>query len=502
MLPLIAASAFAFAPIAEPLKERIVLASMFKNGYSIVLRQIDVGSAGEHTLDAIPRASLGTLWFTTSDGMKLLSVKNVAIDKTSTVPASSFEDLLALNKDRQVSLTTINLGLITGKLKAVNGEVVTLDSGGSVVMIPRAEIRKIEISGESASTRTVHSTSRALQFKTSGAGSIYMLSLEQGLSWQPSYAVELKDKKNLEVVAKSTVINQNEDLNGIEVRFITGWPNVPYAGSIDPLIDLGAMPPPMREQLGMRGGAFANQAPAAKSMADAMPIPTLGGIQAEDLFYYRQPNVTLKRGEGGYFLLFSMTAPYEELYTWDIADFVQDANYRPVQDGDVQDVWHILTFTNTSKQPFSTGPATIFKVDGTTDSRNIVGQDEMRYAAPGGKAELQMTKAMDISADQLEEEVSRDRGVLKDTYNRATHDLVTLKGTLTVVNHKGESAKMRIRKSLTGEVVSTDPSAKVVKIARGLRDVNSHALVEWTATVPAGKTATLTYTYKVYIRVA
>lgn len=501
MLPLIAASAFVFAPVVEPLKERIVLASMFKNGYSIVLRQIDVGSAGEHTLDAIPRASLGTLWFTTSDGMKLLSVKNVAIEKTNTVPAASFEDLLSLNKGRQVSLTTINLGLITGKLKAVNTDVVTLESNGSLIMIPRAEIRKIEISGESASTRTTHSTSRALQFKTDGAGKIFMLSLEQGLSWQPSYAVELTNKKTLEVIAKSTVINNNEDLNGIEVRFITGWPNIPYAGLLDPLVDLGAMAPPMREQMGLRGGAFANQAPAAKSIADAMPMSPLGGIQAEDLFYYRQPNVSLKEGERGYFLLFSMTAPYEELYTWDIPDFVQDANYRPVPNEDVQDVWHILTFTNTSKQPFSTGPATIFKVDGTTDSRNIVGQDEMKYAAPGGKAELQMTKAMDISADQLEEEVSRDRGALKDGNNRFTHDLVTLKGTLTVINHKSEPAKMRIRKVLTGEVVSTHPSAKVIKIARGLRDVNSHALVEWTETVPAGKTATLTYTYKVYIRV-
>ena len=125
------------------------------------------------------------------------------------------------------------------------------------------------------------------------------------------------------------------------------------------------------------------------------------------------------------------TRPYDDLYTWDIADFVENAQYRPQPpDNETQDVWHTIRFTNTSKQPFSTGVATIFK------DNQIIGQDTMRYASPGGKAELQITKAMDVSADQLEEEISRDRGALKNTYNTITHDLVTLKGTLTLVNRK------------------------------------------------------------------
>ena len=35
---------------------------------------------------------------------------------------------------------------------------------------------------------------------------------------------------------------------------------------------------------------------------------------------------------------------------------------------------------------------------------------------------------------------------------------------------------VRVRKSLTGEVTSTTPEAKVTKTARGLRDVNSRAV--------------------------
>lgn len=327
-----------------------------------------------------------------------------------------------------------------------------------------------------------------------------MLSLERGMTWAPGYAVTLKEGKQLEVVGKATAVNDLEDLDGVEARFITGWPNVPFAQILDPLIDSGAiaLDSGVRGRGAFGGGYMQNQAPAAKSVeadfAGAMPISDLGGIQAEDLFFYRQPNVTLKQGERAYYIVFVMQAPYVDLYTWDIPDFVDNAQYRP-QGDENQDVWHTISFKNTSKQPFSTGTATVFK-----DSA-IIGQDTMHYASPGGKAELQITKAMDVSADQIEEELSRERGALKNTYNSVTHDLVTLKGTLTLVNRKTEPVSVRIRKNLTGEVLSSSPEAKVTKTARGLRDVNSRALLEWTETVQPGKSLTLTYQYKVYIRV-
>ena len=125
----------------------------------------------------------------------------------------------------------------------------------------------------------------------------------------------------------------------------------------------------------------------------------------------------------------------------------------------------------------------------------------MKYCSPNGKAELKITKAMDISAEQLEEETGRERGALKNTYGTITHDLVSLKGTLTLVNRKAETVTIRIRKQATGEVTGTSPAAKVVKTARGLRDVNSRATIEWVEKIEAGKSLTLTYDYKVYIRI-
>lgn len=508
MVSLLAASALVFQS-PRVLTEQITLASMFKNGYAVVIREMPIAGSGDYLLEKIPTASLGTLWFTTTENTQLTSVINTEIPRSTDVKVQSIAELLLINVGKRVTLHFAgNQTPITGTLVNASGNLIQVKSGEETHSVERGSIIRVVSPDTMSDSQKVNSTIRGLRFQveSKGAGKIIMVSLERGMTWAPGYAVTLKPGKKLQVVGKSTVINDLQDLNGIEVRFITGWPNIPYAGIPDPLSDASAFQAAIGGPGGLPAGGgfgggragemFRNQAPAARDFGESMPQADLGGIQAEDLFFYRQPNVKLKKGERGYFIVLVMESPYEDLYTWDIDDFVQDATYRPMPPTPVdEEVWHTIRFTNTTKQPFSTGAATIFK------DEQIIGQDMMRYASPNGKAELKITKAMDIGAEQLEEETARERGALKNTYGNITHDLVSLKGTLTMVNRKSEAVTVRIRKQLTGEVVSTDPEAKVTKTARGLRDVNSRANLEWTQKIESGKTVTITYNYRVYIRV-
>lgn len=511
----LAAALSSLAP--REVTDHLTLASMFKNGYAVIVREIDVPGSGQFVLNHLPTASLGTLWFTTSQNAQLTSVTNTMTETESSIGVQSVADLLAVNIGKNVTLVMNDpKDNITGKLEVVTGNLVLIRNGSQSIAIERAAIRRVISDETLATTQGSKSLTRGLRFdvESPGAGKIFMISLERGMAWAPGYAVTLVDDKKLRIVGKATAINDLQDIEGVETRFITGFPNMPFAGVPDPLTMSGSLDeflgiiggvgaPRYRDAGGFGGGRagemMKNQAPAMSSFdgdfGSSMQQSDLGGMQAEDLFFYRQPKVTLKKGERAYYVLFTTEAEYNELYTWDIDDFVADATYRPLRTGTIEDVWHILQFKNTAKQPFSTGAATIFKND------QMIGQDMMRYASVGGKAELRITKAVDVTSDQVEEETSRERGVLKDKYNTATHDLVTLKGTLTMQNHKNEEVTVRVRKQLTGEVISTLPEAKVVKTARGLRDVNSGAAIEWTQKIAPGKTLTLTYNYKVYIRV-
>src|ERR1700722_11265477 len=53
---------------ATPVQPTIVAASVFKNGFAVVTREIDVPGAGEYSVSEIPQSSLGTLWFSATSG--------------------------------------------------------------------------------------------------------------------------------------------------------------------------------------------------------------------------------------------------------------------------------------------------------------------------------------------------------------------------------------------------------------------------------------------------
>jgi hypothetical protein len=227
-----------------------------------------------------------------------------------------------------------------------------------------------------------------------------------------------------------------------------------------------------------------------------MPTSQVPGEQLQDLFFYRQPKVSLKPGDRAYFVLFRAEVPYKELYTWDSADKMQDNqnNRLSAEPATPDDVWHTLQFKNTSGQPLTTAPATTFQ------NGQIIGQDVMYYTSVGGDAELRITKALDIRAEASEEELSRQRGAIKNYANQPQFDLVTLKGTLQAVNLKKEAADLRVRHAFSGELVSAEGDPVTKKTSRGLRDTNPTGLLTWTKTIDPGKKLSLSYTYQVYVR--
>ena len=71
---------------------------------------------------------------------------------------------------------------------------------------------------------------------TAGRGAkLSIVSLERGLTWFPGYSLDISDSKKLRLVSKATILNDLADLPNIQVRLITGFPNVPFVGWWDPL---------------------------------------------------------------------------------------------------------------------------------------------------------------------------------------------------------------------------------------------------------------------------
>ena len=495
---------------------------MFKNGFAVVQRLIDVRKAGTTVVVPVPQGAMGTLWFTPSEGMAIDSVV-VENDeaRTTSLPAPSLDVLLALNVGRSVTLL-VNDGApasaptrLLCRLLGANGTVVTVATPqGTVRAFKGAAVVGIEGKGLKTDSPFSASTGRVMRLRTSGrAGSVGVVALERGLSWVPAYAVNLlPGGKELSLVAKATVVNDLERLTDLDCRFVTGFPNLPFAGTIDPLVAFaGTMPGGMAGQGGGGfGGQLANRdaarAPAGIDFVSYDPTDNslLMKGQAPDgefrgeLFFYRRPGVTVDVGGRAAYTLFRLEAPYETVYAWDLDDPAPgqptfQPRAAPPGAPSTEEVWQTLRFENTAKLPLTTGPATTFS------GGQIVGQDTLRYVSAGQTAELRVTRSLDLSPDSLEEETGRERGFLRYANNNPLYDRVTVRGTLTLVNRKAVAVKVRVRKPFTGEWISGDGDPAVTRTAAGLRQPNPTGLAEWTKTVAPGETLRLTYTVRLLV---
>ena len=491
---------------------KVVSASLFKNGYAVVTREAPL-SGPNVVIEGLPIGSLGTMWITATPGVVLEEVVRAEREVETENPISSLDDLLAANMDKTVTIAFGEERFETGIVRSVSGNVLVLENSNGIFAIPKNQVQRITGSGLTWMTKTKSKTAglRIRSRISNQAARLYVVSLERGITWAPAYSVDITDEKKLTLVSKATLLNDLSDIDNIELRLITGFPNLPWMQYYDPLTSgmtvdqftnmLMAIGAGRDAGLAAPGAAMGGQAMSQNVMRadrrsgfdEAFQIPDIPGMTAEDLFFYRLPNVRLKKGERGYHILFRAESEYEHVYTWDIPDAMTATDYRGLPEGP-GDVWHSLKFRNTSERPFTTAPATTFK------NGEILGQDLLYYVSPGADALVKITKALDVRAEGTEEEMDRKRNALTLSSPSTSYDLVTVKGTLEIKNRKSDKVKLQISKEITGEVTQVDGDPKVTKTAKGLRQINSRAILDWTKEIEGGQTLLLTYTYEVYVR--
>jgi hypothetical protein len=498
------------------LSVRVTGASLFKNGFSMVTREADV-RPGEWLWSELPAASLGTFWIVGTGGVRIDQVTFGQQEVATERNAANLDEILQANVGRNVRIGLPSGDSLArqereGRILSADGQIVVLQvSEGETIAIQKPRIQSIASEGSTELLFKVKGAEqrRTLRFRLSGGpGKIQMVGLERGMAWVPAYSLDISDPKTLALTARATVINELTDLNGVELRLVTGFPNVQWSSFTEPLLSGQTLDQflQMLSGVGARGADFSRResimtqnAPAAMGggMGGGFTPSDLEGLQAEDLFFYRQHNVQMKRGDRGYFVLFGANSPYEHLYTVEIPDLLGRFEGGMPPGASVPepnlDVWHRIQFRNASNQPLTTGTASVYK------GGQLIGQDTLNYTSRGGEASVRLTKALDVRTEQSEEEVERKRGVLA-LPNGVRYDQVTVRGTIVVRNGKADPTPMQVTKDLTGEVTQIDPGAAVSKTVRGLRDVNSRGRIEWKPVVPPGQERKLSYTYELYVR--
>lgn len=525
---------------AEPVR-----VSMFKNGLAMMTTRAQVpGVPGAGTYQvAMPEARYGSLWLNWGEGLKLEKIVSTEAKRTEHRNVLTVKEILEANvgktflipgKEEWRTVTLLSMPTVEA-----SDEISTTPSpdyhqgyGGPATSSPFEKqllvlkteqgiearhansISTVRFENEQDMQTTIEHTvvEPVLRFDAVSAedtdGQVELNYLAQGIAWSPSYVVELLDDESVRVACKAVIVNDLADLNGVDVELIAGYPNIQFASTPSAM---GRTPLNQLLQLLMQSGQNRGHDVMSNRMvtqqmrsyggasADfSAPLPTepVAGEGAEDLYFYQIPDVTLAKGERGYFPLLSADVPAcPHVYTWEIADYVdQNGRYNSQPEEAPQVVWHSIELTNTTEQPWTTAPAM------TVKGGRVLGQDTMHFVPPGGSTLLRITQAISVDAQHNELEAERERNAGK--FHGSTYDKVTIEGKLKITNHKAEPVTVRITKTLTGEVISADADPEVVKLASGLRGVNPRSRLTWEVEVQPGADdgAEVTYRYSFFTR--
>jgi len=510
--------------------------ALFKNGMGFFVRTGELPrSPAGFEIGPLPAAVHGTLWLGWADGAQLADLRSHTVAATETRDAVSLEELIRANVGERVRLWWLSdrEKPMTGRIIPVPEAPVRDDNPYLAILPPdrrppeSANLAMIEtrdgvvaiymnrlshiIFLDQPSTEVPIDEKHVMlsgRYAAGPAGGPLSVSyLAGGMTWAPSYMVDISDPERALLTAKAVVINEVEDLENAHVDLVTGFPYLEYSQIISPLArkeDLAAFIRAL--QAGASGRGRMAHGVAAQVGAPAGPrgpymaevaMPDYGaaaaGVAVEDLFFYPIEDVTLARGETGYFPLFSRDVPYEHVYTWDLPNYIDDqSRYRQPGDEREQIVWHSLRLTNEMALPWTTAPAQ------TVSEGLILGQATLKYTPRGADTTLRITQAMEIRAEELEVEVEREANAA--TFHGVRYDRVTIDGTLTMRSHLDREVTVEVTKLLSGEVRESAPEAEVVKLAAGLQGVNPRSQLTWELELPAGETVEMTYTYQVFIR--
>lgn len=516
--------------------------ALFKNGLGYYVSSVTLpeGGAREFALEVPLEPAHGTFWVTYPDDVALEEVIASKVTRPVEQQARDIRGLLRGNVGKRltVHLSPAGGAPIEGKLiyapgagEAVDAAQFAFDSRPSAfaaagrassgfavldtergqVLLNAGAVQRVEFPDNDASLTYVEDEEGVRlhgRLAAPAPGEELTVSyLAKGITWAPSYVVDVSDPDEAAISAKALIINEGVALEGVEVSLVTGFPNLRWADVVSPmslseslsnfLRRLGESDEQRERRMRRRGGTFTGQIGGGDVGIPFDPDEFLARApmgEVEDLFFYPVEGVTVREGEVGYYPLFNASVPYEHIHQWDIPDHVDaHGSYASEEDLDKTEiVWHSLRLTNTTDVPWTTAP-------GQTVSQNqILGQDMLRYTPVGGRATLRVTQAMGVKAQQVEYEVERERNAVN--FHGTHYDLVTLTGELTVTNFKRDDVKLEITKLFSGELQSADGEPELRKLARGLRRVNPRGRLRWTIELEPGRQEELTYTYEVYLR--
>ena len=465
--------AASFVPQASPknmtFSTTLKSVAVFRDGFGYYIREGKVKlEDGWATTDFVPAAVKGTVWFYSLDSGD--KIDTIVMGKENKISFSSPTDIKAKLKDKLgLHLVVVTKGnqRFDGELSKILDDMVLLKVGDAFTAIPYEQIQAVEFVGYpvriKVATKDVN--------KVANIGVAY---LREGIRWEPSYILDLhKGKASLSL--RATMQNTTEKLDKTDVFFVVGSPFVANRGIEDIMAPVPGASPAMATKLEGTKVAERETRPVDPDAVAPTTSAALSRDESGELFYYKKQGLSLDTSDVAMVSIFDVPIEVSPRFEWN---------------ADGEEVSYLLSLFNKSDQPLTTGPVFVLE-----DGRAL-GQENVRYTAAGGTAEVRLSQGIGLKVEKREAE---DKRGAPSKIGKTDFVPVTLKGTLTLTNFRTTKAEVTISKTMRGKVVVLSDAGLVKQTQILSGEPNPINDVVWKIQVAPGATKKITYTYETYM---
>ena len=544
-----ALSAFAAEPKVEAPVTKLAL---FKNGVAAVVREIKPPAEKEFIVDETIVPIHGTVWFGAADFSNLLlrtalrererenvnpyaNPVNSYLGKKVVVTIRSGENLVPLRgvvtrltdarKKRSFGTDYIQgnpyygnynpnpvypSGSVTSEGRDIipeSGYLTLKQDDGKLISIPVNQLVTVETDGVNSKI-PVEREVFLFQVKDGKklTSPLSMSYLTKGITWSPSYRFALEKDNKMRIFMASTLTNELDDFENVEISLISGFPNVKFA-NVTSMLARGMTLKEFFSMISASDNSYSDSGYGAITqqrmvLHNAAPVDSpdynvASQGDAEDIQYFQAGRFSMKSGETLYVPLDDAETDYERIVSWKVPDcrdnWGRSDRGNSNQVNPYGDLWDAIRFKNPFRTAMTTAPAEIDQ-----DGR-LLGQTMSEWTNPGQEATLKITKALTVSGKIIENESPSNRPKVSIYGRNFMNPDVT--GSVILHNYRKVPATVVVKLRFSGEFISAEGSPSVRAVAdsgRGL-SVNKLNELSWELKLAPGEERKLDYKYSVLV---
>lgn len=450
------------AETAKQVKAPIVRVDMFKNGFAVVTHELAAeAGVAQYIIDGLQNPVHGTLWVQSEEPVTMKFFIRQEIESKQSVMSS--RDILDSLIGEWVLIRLMNEEEVDGILRGVTADtqLVILESEDGTLLVKADEIMGLEADRKIKYTENKETKiAKPSILLTTGAvrrnQKITISYLTRGISWAPSYRLDLSDKNKGRLQMKTVVRNEMMSMDNAEFFLISGFPSIKFKDVSSPANANTSWAEFFASISGGSGYSGAPMMQQAMSMSNVAPrsMDMSGSSYAApdipsgdyDIHYLPAGRQSLQLNESLVLPLADEKIAYERVVEWNVVDNMDTyGNYLPPGSGPdgidlQQDVWDAVKFDNPFAFPMTTASISMYQ------NNAFLGQSQALWTAPGQEVFTRITKAMNVKVDHTESEIPDMR---KDVViSNHTYTKTQVKATVSVKNNRGRKDKIIIRRRL------------------------------------------------------